>query len=294
MGSEILRAKALRMTAKYFPRKLNPGSSIIHKKAAMSKLKIIIPLFILGLTIGGLLLVTRYIPQQTSYGAPPYFAEVEEQSAPDYGRFGDLSKWTRPEGPLRVGLQVGHWKNHELPDELRRLRESGGGTSGSGVMEWEVNLKIAEEAKKLLITEGIEVDILPATIPPGYFADAVIAIHADGSTNPLTSGFKAATPRRDLSGKAGELLKILEEEYQKTTGLMLDPNITRNMTGYYAFSWRRYEYSTHPMAPAVILETGFLTNPTEAQMLINHPELPAQAIKDALIRFLQVSSEERT
>jgi len=58
------------------------------------------------------------------------------------------------------------------------------------------------------------------------------------------------------------------------------------MRGYYAFSWRRFEYSTHPMAPAVILEAGFLTNPQDADMLINHAEIPANAIARALIIFL--------
>jgi len=108
-----------------------------------------------------------------------------------------------------------------------------------------------------------------------------------GSTNPSASGFKVAAPRRDMSGRADELVKIIEEIYQKQTNLEIDPNISRNMTGYYAFSWKRYEHSTHPMAPAVILETGFLINPAEARILINNPKLPASAIAKALITFLR-------
>lgn len=220
-----------------------------------------------------------------NYGAPPYI-EDEESLKQNVGRFGDLSKWVRPQGPLKIGLQVGHFKNDELPDELKRLRESGGGTSNGVVSEWEVNLKIAEETKQILEKEGIIVDILPATIPPAYYADAIVAIHADGSTSPDTSGFKIATPRRDMSGKASSLARIIEGVYQKETNLEIDPNISRNMKGYYAFSWRRFEHSTHPMAPAVILETGFLTNPQDADMLIKHPEIPASAIARALIMFL--------
>ena len=41
--------------------------------------------------------------------------------------FSDFSDWQRPDGPPRVGLQVGHWKTQELPDELQRIRERGGG-----------------------------------------------------------------------------------------------------------------------------------------------------------------------
>src|SRR4051794_5886035 len=33
-------------------------------------------------------------------------------------------------GPKRVGLQVGHWRNEDVPDELRQLRASGGGATG--------------------------------------------------------------------------------------------------------------------------------------------------------------------
>lgn len=221
----------------------------------------------------------------TNYGAPPYVDDsVPERYA---GRFGDLAKWVRPEGPLRVGLQAGHWKNNELPGELVKLRDSSQGTSNGSVAEWEVNLNIAQEAKKLLEAEGVVVDILPATIPPAYYADAVVSIHADGSTNKSISGFKVAAPRRDMSGKAGELAQIIEKVYQEQTQLDIDPNISRNMTGYYAFSWRRFEHSTHPMAPAAILETGFLTNPSDARMLINNPELPAQALAKALVTFLK-------
>jgi hypothetical protein len=240
-------------------------------------------LFIVIASVGMFFLRPRDI--SVNYGAQPYIED--EVSGEQYtGRFGDLSNWVRPAGPLRVGLQAGHWENKELPDELHKLRDSSGGTSSGSVTEWEVNLKIAEETKKILEREGVVVDILPATIPPAYYADVVVSIHADGSTNPSTSGFKVAASRRNISGKANKLVKIMEDVYQKHTRLEIDPNISRNMTGYYAFNWRRYEHSIHPMAPAVILETGFLTNPSEARMLINNPELPARAIAEALIKFL--------
>lgn len=250
---------------------------LVNLKKYISFLLVLIILFT------GLLIFNN--KRAENYGAPPY-VEDDIVTQQNFGKYGDLSKWTRPDGPLRVGLQAGHWKNSELPDELKRLRESGGGTSSGTVTEWEVNLAIAQEAKKILENSGIVVDILPATIPPGYLADAFIAIHADGSTSLLASGFKVAAPRRDFSGKASELVSVLENNYKIETGLPIDPNITRNMTGYYAFSSRRFEHSIHPMTPAVILETGFLTNPSEARMLIKNPELPASAIAKAVKIFL--------
>lgn len=193
--------------------------------------------------------------------------------------------WKRPDGPLRVGLQAGHWKNDELPEELENLETNGGTTVGK-TTEWEVNLAIAEETKTILENEGVVVDLLPAAIPPEYWADAFVSIHADGSENSKTAGFKAASPRRDLTGKAEELKKIIEEKYQAATKMQIDPNITRNMTGYYAFNWRRYEHAIHPMTPAAILETGFLTNYFDRQVLATNPKLPAQGLAEALLIFL--------
>src|SRR5437870_5598950 len=37
----------------------------------------------------------------------------------------------------RIGIQAGHWKNNELPDEFSRLRIAGTGTSAAGYNEWE-------------------------------------------------------------------------------------------------------------------------------------------------------------
>ncbi len=220
------------------------------------------------------------------YGAPPYVPEDLVDADSDR-LYSDFSDWKRPEGPIKVGLQAGHWKNDELPEELEKLRTRGGSSNGK-VAEWEVNLRIAKETQKLLEKEGIVVDILPATIPPGYWADAFVAIHADGSTNSKTSGFKISPPWRDLTGKASLLARLTEDEYKAVTGLPIDPNITRNMRGYYAFSFRRFEHAIHPMTPAVILETGFLTNPTEAAMLIRNPELPAQAIAQGVLKFIGI------
>jgi len=37
------------------------------------------------------------------------------------------------------------------------------------------------------------------------------------------SGYKAATPRRDYTGKAEKLLQYVENAYEKATGLIKDP-----------------------------------------------------------------------
>jgi hypothetical protein len=204
-----------------------------------------------------------------------------------YTQYPDIDSWQRPEGPLRVGLQVGHWKNAELPDELERLRGTSLGTSGGGKTEVQVNLEIAQATAELLETEGIEVDILPATIPPGYYADAFVAIHADGNSSSSVSGFKATGPWRDYSDRSEELTQLFYEKYPEMTGIDIDSNITRSMRGYYAFNWWRYDHAIHPKTPAIILETGFLTSPKDQQIIIHNQNLAAQAITDVLLKLLE-------
>jgi N-acetylmuramoyl-L-alanine amidase len=197
--------------------------------------------------------------------------------------------WTRPQGPLRVGLQAGHWLAYEAPEELANIRHNG--AYAVGIAEWEVNLAIAEAARDLLESHGIAVDILPATIPPDYWADAFVSIHADDNDDVRVNGYKVASPRRDRSGKSAEFAALIEEEYGVTTGLALDPNITRNMRGYYAFNWRRYEHSLHPMAPAVILETGFLSNAGDRRVIVQDPDRAADGLVRAVLIFLERSED---
>jgi hypothetical protein len=198
----------------------------------------------------------------------------------------DYLNWKRPDGPPKVGIQVGHWKNEEVPEELHRLKGSTG-ASGGGMSEWEVNYQIASELKVLLEEKGIKAELLPTTIPPKYWADVFISIHADGNPDPAKSGFKAAKPRRDISGKAEKLLEEIEQDYGNLTGLSKDPNVTRNMLGYYAFRWWRYDHAIHPMTPAVILETGFLSSPSDRKLIVDNPKLSARAISLGIIDFLR-------
>lgn len=218
-------------------------------------------------------------------GAPPY--DPGGGNISDNDDFSWLDGWVRPDGPTKVALQVGHWKNDELPEELERLRGNTGATGG-GKSEWEVNYEIAIRTQKLLEEEGIVVDLLPTAIPKRYFSDVFVSIHADGHVDTTKTGFKAAAPRRDFTGKAKRFVERIKQEYSKSTGLQWDEEtITRNMTGYYAFSWWRYEHSVHPMTVSAILETGFLTSWSDQQILIGTPDIPAEGLANAIIAFLQ-------
>lgn len=245
---------------------------------------------ILFLLLGMLLLIKFVLPTiHPITGAPPYY--VEGDTAPDRSELLDeyayLKNWKRPDGPPKVGLQAGHYKNENLPEELERLKGNTG-ASGGGRDEWEVNLAIAEQTKELLEEQGITVDILPATVPQNYWADVFVAIHADGNLDFTKTGYKAAAPRRDLTGNATSLVDAIEKNYQKETGLAYDPNVTRNMRGYYAFSYWRFDHTLHPMTTAAILETGFLTNPYDREIIVDQPELSAKGLANGVIEYLKL------
>ena len=217
-------------------------------------------------------------------GAPPYLVDDGKTNI-DLGKFGFLEHWERPEGPPRVGLQVGHWKLEEIPEELHRL-EGNTGASGGGKSEWEVNYEIAMLTKNILENNGIVVDILPTTVPKAYWADVFVSIHADGSEDPYKSGYKIAAPWRDFTGKAEKLVDYIEKSYGASTLLPLDPQITSNMRGYYAFSFWRFDHAVHPMTVSSILETGFLTNASDRLVIVDDPLTPAEGLALGIIDYL--------
>jgi N-acetylmuramoyl-L-alanine amidase len=191
--------------------------------------------------------------------------------------------WHPPEGPVRIGLQAGHWKADEAPDELRGLRDNG--TRAHGKAEWEVNLEIARRAASMLEARGYLVDVLPAVVPAGYRAHLFISIHADGSNDPHATGFRVAAPRRDATGRASRIAALLERTYGEATGIRRLHDVTRRMTGYYAFNFRRYVHALHPMTIGVILETGFLTSASDWNVIVGDPDRAARGIVEAVTDF---------
>jgi len=254
------------------------------------KTKIILALAVILISPLGLEALQRIkIRQEIPVGGAPPYGDDEPETV-TFSPWEKLrKKWKRPEVPPKVGLQIGHLHSKELPEELKKLRNNGGASAG-GYDEVEINKLIVERVAALLEDRGITVDILPATIPPNYWADIFLSIHADGSTNTTKSGFKIASPWQDLTGKSDNLVRILERTYQKSTGLTIDRNVTRNMRGYYAFSWWKYKHSIHPMTTAAIVETGFLTNWSNRQLLTKEPEKPARALAEGILSFLKTQN----
>jgi N-acetylmuramoyl-L-alanine amidase len=186
--------------------------------------------------------------------------------------------------PWRVGIQAGHWRIDELPAEQARLRGDTGAQWGA-LTEAEVNLAIARRVVIQLETAGIDVDLLPAAVPPDYDADAFIAIHADDGGS-RESGWKVASPWRS-SAASRRLRDSVASAYALTTGLPEDRyGVSYNMRGYYAFSWTRFSHAIAPPTPAAIIETGFLTSPADRRVIVEDPDRAARGISMGVMMFL--------
>ena len=190
-------------------------------------------------------------------------------------------------GQKQVALQVGHWNLENAPWELRNL-DPHRQAFGAGKMEWEVNLKIAQEVKKILEQKGMSVAILSAILPSTYKADAFVAIHADQNPSaPWLSGFKVAASAFDISGQATKLAEDIATEYRVATWLEREKYIPDSMPYYYAFNAEKFSYVVHPTTPAVIIETGYLVNPRDQAIIVSNPHMAAEGIANGIIKFFE-------
>ena len=62
--------------------------------------------------------------------------------------------------------------------------------------------------------------------------------------------------------------------------------ITGRMRNYYAFNARRYQHAVAPGVPQVIVETAFMSNAVDRDILFNHSDVVAQGIANGVLRFL--------
>ena len=105
-------------------------------------------------------------------------------------------------------------------------------------------------------------------------ADYFISLHTNASANPSARGSEALV--YNIPSVASELAGDILFQLNLNTGL---PN--RGITerrGLYVLRKTRM--------PATLLELGFITNPTDASLMANSPELFAQGIADGISEFL--------
>jgi N-acetylmuramoyl-L-alanine amidase len=218
-------------------------------------------------------------------GVPPGAAASAPAGTPNYLVPVPTIRVRGVREPWRVGIQAGHWKISEAPDEQHRLRGDTG-AQWKNLTEAAVNLEIATRVQKQLQGAGVTVDLLPATVPPGYDADAFVAIHADDGGGADPSGWKISTPWRS-SAASRKLRDDIAASYGPSSGLPEDRyGISYNMRGYYAFSWTRYEHAVAATTPSAIIETGFLTSATDRKLIVEDPERAARGISMGILAFL--------
>lgn len=233
--------------------------------------------------------MTAAVPAPTTL--PGAAAPVAPSGQPTTVLYARIPKPVLAPGPRRIGIQAGHWETDKAPPELWRL-ETQTGTSWKGVTEVEINLDIAKRVKSLLEPRGFVVDVLPTTIPPGYVADAFVALHGDGDGTGENSGFKMAFSSRRTPYEAA-LLESIKAHYAAATGLAWDPRVTRAMSGYYAMSWQRIKYSTAPHTPSVILEMGYVSSDHDRAVMTDRAEVVAAGIAEGILRFLDDHPREK-
>jgi len=196
-------------------------------------------------------------------------------------------------GKRKVGLQAGHWQTDDVPKEYGTRIITQTGASWFGHNEVDINLDIAERTAKLLRAQGVEVDVLPTTVPVGYLADAFIALHADSDGVGELSGFKMAHGSR--RGPFEDFfMATIKDTYAAELDMGYDAeHVTRNMTGYFAFNWSRYQHATSPFTPSVILEMGFVSNDGDLTLMVDHADRVAIAIANGVLKFLDATPRSK-
>lgn len=134
------------------------------------------------------------------------------------------------------------------------------------------------------------VELLRATIPPGYLADAFVSLHADGDDHREARGFKIARgfyrgPHEDA------LVTALTDTYAAATGMPWDDNVSGDMTDYYAPSRgtaksTRCRRSRLPRSPDLDRDDG--------RQCPRHAERDALPQTDAIGRKHDRAAEEET
>lgn len=254
------------------------GSAVRHRSARRRRAARGVALFVLIGASLGLAAIDR------SLDAPDRTRAYAERGLPP-----SPSAWTRVRavllGPPRVAIQVGHLDAGGQPDELAPLRVSTGAQVGE-LREVDVNLAVAEALADRLRAAGVDVEVLPARVPPGYRADVLLSVHADASLDPARRGYKSAHAVPARNDREPLLKAAVDAAYLVASGLPDDDaNVTGAMLDYYAFAAHRLRHAAHRSTAAVIVELGYLSHERDRAWMLD-PERPAAALADGVVRYL--------
>jgi N-acetylmuramoyl-L-alanine amidase len=164
------------------------------------------------------------------------------------------------------------------PGSATRKIKDGGGTRGvvSGLTEAELNLRVALRLRPLLERAGVRVvttrtttsstsmgNIARARIANRAGAALFLRIHADGATDRSTRGTHTLHPalRRgwtdDVYTPSRRAARIVQRELVRA--LRFPDRGIRERSDFTGFNWAD--------VPAILVEMGFMTNPTDDRLL---------------------------
>lgn len=210
-----------------------------------------------------------------------------------WGRYGKTNFESYPLSSKVICIDPGHQAH---ANSNRRSIDSGSGTKGilSGVPEYQITLAISFKLKDLLEKKGAKVvmtreinevdisNIERAEIANRAKADLFVRIHADGNTNPSLNGISVTYPARDQRTKkiyieSERAAQVVLDELPATTGAMKNKASARK--DIVGFNWAK--------VPAILVETGYLTNPREDELLNtdDYQWKVAQGICNGILRF---------
>jgi len=156
--------------------------------------------------------------------------------------------------------------------------KDGGGTHGvvSGLREADLNLRVALRLRALLERTGMRVvmtrtrtagasigNIARARIANREGAALFLRIHADGSTDPSVRGTHTLYPALhkgwtdDVYGESRRAARIVQRELRAALGFP-DRGL-QERSDFTGFNWAN--------VPVILVEMGFMTNPTEDRLL---------------------------
>jgi N-acetylmuramoyl-L-alanine amidase len=188
------------------------------------------------------------------------------------------------------------------PGSSTRKIKDGGGTSGivSGLREAELNLRVAMRLRTLLERAGVKVVMTRTTTSGasmGNVARARIAntagaalflrIHADGSTDSSARGTHTLYPALrsgwtdDVYVESRRAARIVQGELRAALGFP-DRGL-QERSDFTGFNWSN--------VPVILVEMGFMTNPTEDRLLATatYQRRAAIGLCRGALRFLRLS-----
>lgn len=190
---------------------------------------------------------------------------------------------------IKVGLDPGHgWGDSQT------------GAVGNGLIEKDINLEIALITRQILENNGIEVVMTregdsydkklyqAAEIMNNESPVLVVSIHTNSSGGSRASGTEACyTVGTDTDEQSKILAQLLTESIANTLSVDnrgIYPENSESICG----RGRGGLYIHYMKAPSAIIETGFLSNPIEAEFLKNRKSEYAQAIAQAIMNYLRI------